>query len=200
MLDPRFVFLAAVIDFAGVSVYAFDTLRGHTKPNRVTWFLWALVPLITFFAQLSEGVGLSAVLTFTVALGPLLILLASFLNKQSYWKVTKFDLACGAISVLALTLWAITKDGLAGIILSLVADFMAGLPTIIKAFRYPETEYANAYLAGIFSSGLTILTIHFWNLSTVAFPAYLLVMCVMFFTLIKFPKFRPARSSLASRP
>jgi hypothetical protein len=194
MLDPRFVFLAAIIDFGGILLYAADTIRGRSKPNRVTWALWTLVPLITFFAQLSQGVGLSAVLTLAISLGPLVVLIASFMNKQAYWKISNFDWACGGISLLALVFWIITKDGLTAIILSLVADFTASLPTLLKSYHFPETETANAYLAGIISSFITILTIHIWNFSTYSFPVYILGMCIIFYSLLRFPKLRPGRA------
>ncbi|MBW4061000.1 hypothetical protein HJC99_00255 [Candidatus Saccharibacteria bacterium] len=140
MLDSRFLYLAAVIELIGVAAYAFDTFKGNTKPNRVTWLLWTVVPFIAFFAQISEGAGLATILTLAVGLGPLLVLLASFLNKQSYWQVTKFDLICGVISVLALILWYITGKGNVAIIFSMLADFMAAVPTLVKAWKYPKPK------------------------------------------------------------
>jgi hypothetical protein len=190
MLDPRFVFLAAAIDLAGTAAYARDTLLGHTKPNRVSWLLWTVAPLIGFFAQISQGVGLIAVLTFVIAFGPFLVLAASFINKQSYWKITTFDLACGGISVLALILWLATGQGVIAILLSMVADFTAGIPTVVKSYTNPETESSGAYFAGIFSAGITFFTIRNWNVATYAFPVYLFVMCAILFMLVKFPNFR----------
>lgn len=66
LLDPHFVIAGAVIGVAGSVVYARDTLRGRTHPNRVSWPLWAVAPGIGFLAQLG-GVGLPAVLTLSIA-------------------------------------------------------------------------------------------------------------------------------------
>ena len=38
MLDPNFVIVGVVIGFLGGISYLVDTLKGKTKPNRVTWF------------------------------------------------------------------------------------------------------------------------------------------------------------------
>lgn len=199
MLDPNFVFLAAIINLAGTGSYALDTFRGRTKPNRVTWFLWGFIPLIIFFAQMSQDVGLSLVYTFIIAAGPLLVFSASFLNKQAYWKIGRFDIICGATAVLALILWLVSGDGMTAIVLSLLADFMAALPTIVKAYRFPETETPTAYFAGIISSVLTLLTISNWNFATYILPLYILVMCAVFYVLIKFPSLRPGPQLVSSQ-
>ncbi len=40
------VLLGAAIQMVGVVSYLKDTLKGVTKPNRVTWLLWSIAPLI----------------------------------------------------------------------------------------------------------------------------------------------------------
>lgn len=175
MLDPHFVYLAAAITFTGIFLYALDTLRGKTKPNRVTWILWTIVPLITFFAQLSEGVGISSVFALSYALGPLFVVMASFANKNAYWKLTFFDYLCGGISLLAILLWTITGNGMLAIIFSIVADFAAGVPTLRKGFIEPKSENIAAYLVGILSAAITLLTIHTRTPTSVTFPIYILI-------------------------
>jgi len=193
MLDPRFVYVAAIINLVGLGAYALDTLRGHTKPNRVTWLLWTIAPLIAFFAQISEGVGIGAVLTLAIGLGPLLILLASFVNKSAYWKITKFDIACGSVSLLALLLWVVTGTGMIAIVLAIVADFMAGVPTIRKAYSHPETESSNAFLAGIIAAIITIFSLGSITFASLAFPLYLLLNGILLYVIIRFPKLRPGK-------
>lgn len=51
MLNENFVILGAVIFAIGSLSYLIDTLKGKVKPNRVTFFLWALAPLIAFAAE-----------------------------------------------------------------------------------------------------------------------------------------------------
>jgi hypothetical protein len=185
MLDPNFVYLAAAITLIGISAYAIETLRGRTQPNLVTWTLWTIVPLITFFGQLSKDVGLSSLYALAYALGPLFVVIASFANKKAYWHLTLFDYLCGAISLLALLLWYTTGDGLLAIILSITADFVAGLPTLRKGFRHPGSENTVAYIAGIFSATITLLTIQTWNLATGFFPIYILLDSALIYLTIK---------------
>lgn len=64
VLDPRFVILGALLSSAGALGYARQTLLGAVAPNRVTWLLWTIAPLIACAAELTDGVGLPALLAF----------------------------------------------------------------------------------------------------------------------------------------
>ncbi len=191
MIPVQFVFVGALLSLVGTTTYIADTLRGRTHPNRVTWFLWALAPLIAFVAQLQEGVGLRALLTFTVGFGPLLVLLASFVDRRAYARITRFDLACGSLSIVALVAWQVTGKGTVAIAFSLLADFMAAVPTLRKAYREPHTETSTAYLCSGLSAMITLLTITDWDFAVAAFPVYILIMSALLFTLVRFPGLRP---------
>src|SRR5688572_21588753 len=138
---PQYVVLAgAVVALIGAFSYIKDTVRGKTKPNRVTWLMWAIAPLIAAIAAFSEGVTWAVVPVFVSGFGPLLIFVASFMNKKAYWKLTKFDYYCAATSVVALILWAVTKQPSVAILVAILSDALAGVPTFIKSWKYPETE------------------------------------------------------------
>jgi uncharacterized membrane protein YsdA (DUF1294 family) len=191
MLDSRFIIFGAFINLIGSAAYAVDTLRGKTKPNRVTWVLWTIAPLVAFGGELGEGVGIQALTTFMAGFCPALILLASFLNKKAYWSITRFDVICGLFSVVALILWAVTRVGNWAIIFSIMADLLAATPTITKAYRVPESESSLAFLMAGITGALTLLTLHNWSFAEVAFPAYIVLICSLLYVLIKFPKLRP---------
>ena len=197
MIDPRFAILGALIILTGNAAYARDTVRGNTQPNRVTWMLWAFAPLIAFAAEVSPGVGLNAVLALTVGLGPLMVVVASFLDPKAYARVTPFDAACGVLSLVALGAWAATGRGNVAILLSILADFLAAVPTIRKAYRWPHTEHAAAFLSGVAGATITLLTIKAedWGFASVAFPAYILLDSALIASLILAP--RPGRSAVA---
>lgn len=169
------VYIAVLVQLFGKLSYVKDTLKGKTKPNRISWLLWAVAPLIAASAAVSDGVTLAAIPVFVSGFAPLLVLLASFANKNSYWKLEKGDYLCGLFSVLALVLWGVTKEPITAIVFALLSDFLATLPTLKKSWRYPETETANAYWAGLFSALTSFTAISAWNFSSVAFPIYLVL-------------------------
>jgi hypothetical protein len=197
MIDLRFAIVGALIILAGNAAYARDTVRGNTQPNRVTWMLWAVAPLIAFAAEVSQGVGLNSVLALTVGIGPLMVVVASFMDPKAYARVTPFDAACGVLSVVALGAWAATGRGNVAILLSILADFLAAVPTIRKAYRRPHTEHAAAFLSGVAGATITLLTIkpEDWSFASVAFPAYILLDSALIASLILVP--RPGQSAVA---
>lgn len=186
MINENFVLLGALLNIIGSATYAYNTVKGKTKPNRVTWFLWALAPLIAFSAQLDKGVGLQVVMTFMVGFGPLLVFIASFMNKKSYWEISGLDIFCGVLSLTALALWFVTGEGIVAIIFSILADLLAGVPTLIKAYKEPESEHPDVFRNGAISALITLLTIKVWTFETYGFALYIFIICVVLYLLIRF--------------
>jgi hypothetical protein len=190
MIDQRFVIVGALIGFGGGLSYFFDTLRGRVRPNRVSWSLWALAPLIAFAAELREGVGLPALMTFVVGVNPLLILTASFMSPGAAWKITRFDLLCGLLSLAGLSLWYVTREGNLAIVFSILADALAAVPTLLKAVRAPESENYTGFLGFSVSGAITLLTLRQWTFAGYAFPLYICLLCLILAALVKFRPFR----------
>lgn len=186
MLNPNFVIVGVIIVTLGTLSYLVDTLKGRVKPNRVSFFMWSIAPLIAFAAQLRQGVGIQSLMTFSVGFLPLLIFIATFFNKKSEWKLTRFDFVCGFLSVVGLGLWLITRVGNIAIFFSIMADGLAGIPTLVKAYRYPETESAWPWLAAFLNPVFTILTITQWNFAYTALPIYFLLFNGMMYVFVKY--------------
>ena len=186
MLDKNFIIIGTLINSAGTFVYLWNTIKGHVKPNRVSFLLWSIAPMIAFAAQIKQGVGLASLMTFSTGFLPLLIFVASFTNKNAKWKLTWFDLACGFFSVIGLILWLITKVGNVAIFFSIVADGLAALPTVVKAYKYPETEIAWPWMATCIGVVLTLLTLEQWTFANSAFIIYIFIVSLMIFICAQF--------------
>lgn len=200
MLDPHFAIFGALVTLVGSVTYALDTLRGRTTPNRVSWAMWTLAPMVGFAAQLAEHAGLASLLTFAIGFGPLLVLLASFADPGAYQRLTPFDLACGVGSLLALIAWAATGAGNVAIALSIASDFLAAIPTILKSHRDPDSESASAFIAGATGSAITLLSIpsHAFGIATAAFPAYIIADGSLIAGLILLGRRRGSRAASAA--
>lgn len=173
MIPSQFALLGALIAALGGFYYLYETIVGKSKPNRVTWLLWFIFPMLAFFAQISQGVGLIAWVSFVSGFTPLLIFIASFFNKKAYWKTTRIDYVCFFASIVGISLWAITKNANLAIIFSIIADLFAALPTLIKCYKQPETESWLAYGLSTIGFGFTILTIQNFSFQAAAFVIYL---------------------------
>jgi hypothetical protein len=173
MLDRHFVILGAVIGSIGIAFYLRDTLRGDTRPNRVTWLMWSVAPLLAFAVEVHEGVGLQSLMTFSVGFLPLLVFLASFQNHHGYWRIGSLDYLCGVVSAGGLAVWLATRHGTVAIVASVASDALAALPTLLKSWKEPGSESVSAYLSSAVNAAITLLTISTWTTAYLAFPAYI---------------------------
>ncbi len=186
MINPNFVYLGMALQFLGGVDYLIGTIKGTVKPNRVTWLMWSLAPALAFFAQIQQGVGMEAWSTFIVWFVPLLIFIASFVNKKAHWKIQKLDIICGTLSFIGLILWMTTRVGNIAIMFGIMADILACIPTAVKAWHEPESENDSVFFLGVANSIIALLVITNWNFENYAFITYLLFANLILAVLIRF--------------
>jgi hypothetical protein len=196
MINVHFVYLGAALGAVGSLVYVWDTLRGTTQPNRVTWLLWAFAPLLAFAVELHSGVGLRTLTTFIIGFMPLLVFIASFYNSAAVWKIRRLDYVCGAMSLAGTAAWLATRNGVVAIVAAIAADFLAGIPTMMKSWSNPESETVTSYIGAVLNSGILLLTIHHWTTDVAAFPLFIFIIASVQGVLVGFkpgPRMRLAR-------
>ncbi len=176
MLPEYIGYITVLIQLIGVFFYIRGMVLGKTKPNRVTWFIWALAPLIGAWLSWKAGAGLSVLPVLMAGVNPIFVLIASFIIKKGYWEITKFDILCGIIALFALLLWVITQSFSLSILFAIISDGLASLPTVVKAWKYPETENAGAYAGGIIANTLGLLVIKQWIFSIYSLGVYFVLM------------------------
>ncbi len=178
------VIIGFIVHQVGGFVYLRDTWYGKTQPNRVSFLLWGVAPLIGAVAALSDGVTWAVLPVFAAGVGPFLVFFVSFVNKKAYWKITRFDWVCAALSVLALILWQVTQNPVLAIVFALLADGAASLPVIRKSWTHPHSETAITYLAVAFNQLTAFLVMKEFSFVEMAFPVYIFVICMGLFILI----------------
>jgi hypothetical protein len=189
----------SIVNFLGCLSYVRAILKGEATPNRVTWFLWALVPLIAGAAQLRAGVGISTLVVLSVGLGPACVVLASLVRGQGAWQLGPFDYVCGACALAALALWAMTGDPLIAIVLSILGDFAAALPTLRKAWLAPLTENRLSYVIAFAGMGLGIFSVDASTFAAYAFNAYLVAASGTLVLILYWPRRRSLTGPLSAK-
>lgn len=181
------VFVGAIINIVMTFSYIKEVAKGSIKPNRITWLMWSIAPLIATAAAITNGVGLSVLPVFMSGFTPLLVFIVSFCNNNSYWKLSRLDYFCGFVSFLALVVWYISKNPHYAIIFAIISDGLAAIPTVLKAWKYPHTESTNAFIGGLLLAMTSFFAITTWNFSSLAFPVYLVVLNTIVIFAIKKP-------------
>ena len=170
------VVISTLLMFWGGYGYLRDTLAGRTKPNRVSWSLWALAPLISLGAAFDADADLWASIRVLIGgIVPAVIFLASFINKNSYWRLGRFDWFCGALSLAALVFWQLADSPLVAVLLATTANTLATVPTFVKAWNYPETESRLIFITSFISAILIIPAIPVWTIANSAFQIGLML-------------------------
>jgi len=185
MIPEQFVYLSLAFSAFGSFFYIRDMLKGKTKPNLVSWFFWALAPLIGSYLQYKAGAGLSILPVFLMGFMPLVIFFIAVAKHNGYWKLSRFDVWCGVFSFLALVCWLVTKRADISIFFAILSDALAAIPTLVKSWKFPDTETAIGYAPGIINNILGILIIQNWNFATYSFGIYFIILNTTLILFIK---------------
>ena len=152
--------------------YVWATVRGHARPNAVTWLLWGLVPLIAAAAQIGESPRAAAV-SVALAAGPLVIATVAVARVRAP-HVTGYSGVCAGVAAAGVVLWQVTDDPLLAIACCIAADAAAALPTLRKAWRDPMSEYPAPYVLTVLSMLVTLLALDRLTVVAWAFPFWIL--------------------------
>lgn len=150
--------------------YITSIIRSTTRPSAVSWFGWALLSSIATVAQASKGIGwslavplISAITTSTIAFVTLHI------GRIVWTRADRFSIALG---VVAIVLWAITKEPMAAIGLVIIADLAVTTPTIVKTYQTPESEPAFLWILYVIGVVMEIVATQHLTIYGLLFPVY----------------------------
>lgn len=183
--------IGGVIAFTSNIPYILDTIKGKTKPHRITWFV--LVTLnVTFLAnQLGSGADASLWLVVSFLVSTLTIFLLSI--KKGVGGGTKLDYVVLAGSLAGLVLWWLFDSPAASTISNLVFASLAFIPTIIKSWHEPGTETNIKWLLGAIGAGFTVISVGAIDLPLLLLPVYSFVLNLGIYLILVRNKITPAK-------
>lgn len=151
--------------------YIIDIFKKKTVPARATWFIWGILLTIAFFAQISEGGTWSLITTAIDWLGVILIFALSI--KYGVGGTKRIDIFALIGAGVGLLIWYLTSNALYALLITIFVDFMGALPTLIKAYKEPETETWYAYLICGVGGILGALSVGSFDFSLYIFPLWI---------------------------
>ncbi|HNW71829.1 MAG TPA: hypothetical protein PKZ36_01950 [Candidatus Paceibacterota bacterium] len=179
MFPEKIIFIGLAISLFCTIWYIWNIFKKGVRPNLVSWFIWMLAPFVGVILSLKAGAGLSIFGTFMAGFTPLLVILISLFKKNAFWKINAFDLLCGLFAVLALFIYVLTKNLNISILFAILSDGLAAIPTIIKSWKFPNTETSSVYLGGIVNNIFSLLVIKNWSFPIYSFSIYLIVINIV---------------------
>ena len=187
----RSVLLVAgvVLPLLSSPTYVYSIWKGRSKPQRTTRFLLMVATGLSFGALLAghdtSGVWLA---------------LVSFIETVIIWLLSlrrgmggrgRLDMFCVALCGLGLVLWMLSGQSLVGLLLSIVADCIACIPSLVKTIRLPHTETPLFFAMGS-CAGVCILLAGPFTWRAALFPAYIALINAVYVGVICWPRATPA--------
>lgn len=175
------------------SLYLRDVLRGHTKPNAVTWLVWALLNGFVFSQQVLGGAGEGAWALGATALANVAIFLVAL--KFGEISTSRVDKLCLTLSVLILALWAILDSPVIPVVLASITFVLGFIPTFKKSYHHASEETLATYALNASKFALVLFTLQSFTLVTALYPSVLVLLNLSFvaFLLLRRSPRQPAR-------
>lgn len=171
--------IATIVVTAAYVPYIISIFRKETKPNRASWFIWAILGAITFTSYYS--LGARSTVWYSLPLGTVITALLSIRYGVGGWN--RFDGICLLGAFFGLVSWFISGNPFIALALVMVVDFFAYLPTIKKTYLNPLSENKAAWALFTLSGVLNFLAIDSWTVDIAAYPAYMLAFNFLVFFL-----------------
>ncbi len=165
--------VAAIISLSSLIPYVRDIVRGTTRPNTITWGLWFFIQVIAIAAQVHEGASWSIVFVIVDGI-TILVVLGFSIAGYGYREWNIFDACCGVLGVVAIVAWQTTGDAILALIFSILADGLAALPTLRKAYTDAWSEHPWGWALTTLAATLGLASTARYNPANILFPGYLI--------------------------
>ncbi len=169
-----FGFTALILNFIGYVPYIRGIFEGKVKPQRITWGIWSILTLVAFVNQVMNGGGWSSLFFGSTTALVLLVFIISM--RKGVGGSSRFDQIILGVAALLFTYWIFSQDTYYSTLIAVAIDGVGALPTVIKAYRQPDTEvYLQWVLAGI--AGLfSMVAVPAYSFILLVYPAYVFLM------------------------
>ena len=175
MIKFQFIFglLGSLFTVLCFIPYIVTTIKGKTKPNRATWWVWGLNGFVLCLGNLAAGADYTLLPLICAVTAQIIIAILSIQHGEGGWN--RFDRRCLIASGISFILWRILNYDIIAIILPLLIDIVAALPTLRKSYHEPESEDLLTFMLYTIGAFFTVLAITEWSFNIAITPLYVLV-------------------------
>ena len=174
--------VAGIISLVAFIPYILAILRGETKPNRATWWIWTVIGLMLGASYYSSGANHTIWVPVSYIIGPFAVAILSIKYGEGGW--TRFDRSCLLGAGVSVVLWWMFSSPLIALLIGLFIDLMGALPTIRKAYHKPESEDRTAWTLFFAGSTANLFAVETWTFAISVYPIYMFLANGIITTLI----------------
>lgn len=180
-----FSLIAIVITLTAFIPYIREIFRGTIRPHIFSWVIWGVTTLLIFLAQLEDNGGAG---TWPIGVSASITIFIAYLAylKRADVTITRADWLFFIAALLSLPLWYWTSDPLWAVILLTAIDVAGFGPTVRKAYQFPYSESLLFFALFTLRNALVMLALENLTLTTLIFPAVMLILCVLMMAMIAY--------------
>ncbi len=175
--------IAGIIAFLAYVIYVISILRGKTKPNRATWWIWAFMGLVVGLSYHASGAVNTIWVPYVEFIGPLSIALLSIKYGEGGLQ-EKTDLICLFGAIFSIILWIIFDNPVIALVASLATNSFAIVPTIKKSYLRPEGEDFWAWFGTGLADTMNMFAVEKFTFAILVYPIYMLVSDLIIITIL----------------
>lgn len=165
------IIVSSLLVLVSYLIYEWTIFRGTTRPHRTTRFVLMLITVLGASSLFAEADRVAFWLVGMMAVNSVVLFLISLKYGVGGW--AKTDIICLVIALVGIALWKLTDNPALGLYASVVADFSCMIPTLIKTYHHPETEYGLFFLLDVFAAVLTLLALTSRQPQVLLYPLYI---------------------------
>jgi len=166
--------VAGIVSLIAFIPYILAILRGETKPNRATWWIWTIVGFMLGASYFSSGAKHTIWVPVSYIIGPFTVAILSIKYGEGGW--TRFDRYCLFGTGMSVILWWIFSSPLIALLINLFIDFLGALPTIRKAYHKPESENHIAWILFFGGNIINLFAVEKWTFTIAVYPIFMFLL------------------------
>jgi hypothetical protein len=167
--------VAGIISFSAYLIYIRSILRGESKPNRVTWWIWSFMGAIFAASYWAVGARNTIWAPIVEFIGPLTIAFLTIKYGEGTRK-DRTDVICFFGGIVSIMLWIVFKSPVIALVLSIAVDAFAIVPTVKKSWLRPDGENFWAWFTTGMADAMNVFAVERHTFGITLYPAYMVTM------------------------
>jgi hypothetical protein len=165
--------IAGIVSLIAYLIYFRSILKGESKPNRVTWWIWTFMGAVLALSYYASGARDTIWSPIVEFIGPFVTALLAIKYGEG-GIAEKADILCFAGGVVSIIIWIATGNPIVALTLNLLIDFFAIIPTIKKSYLRPEGESFWAWTGTGLGDFLNLMSVEKFTFAIIIYPAWML--------------------------
>ena len=185
--------LAGLLSTIAFIPYILSILKGETRPNRATWFIWTIVGGIIAGSYYQLGARHTLWVAVGYFLGPAVVAMMAIRRGEGGW--SRLDQFCLGAAGVSLIIWATTGSPLLALVMNIFIDMFGVLPTAKKSYFEPESESRMAWAMASVGNLFNLLAVDDWSkFDIAAYPVHMMAANGLITIFVWFSPWRGAKS------